>query len=54
MTYASKLKNSTESNVNHKEIISQVMTELLISDIEIIWSRSVAAVKSNVSVLASN
>ena len=34
LTYASKLKNSCETDVNHKEIVSQVMSDLLISDIE--------------------
>ena len=34
LTYASKLKNSNEKNVNHNTIVSQVMSELLISDIE--------------------
>src|ERR1700712_4453095 len=32
LTYASKLKNSNESNVNHNKIVSEVMSELLISD----------------------
>src|ERR1700712_1636121 len=34
LTYASKLKNSSESNVNHNEIVSQVMNQLLISDVQ--------------------
>src|ERR1700712_1306034 len=32
LTYASKLKNSNESDVNHNHIVSEVMSELLISD----------------------
>ena len=34
LTYASKLKNSGDSDVNHNEIVCQVMSELLISDVE--------------------
>src|SRR6195952_2140726 len=34
LTYASKLKNSSESNVKHNQIVSEVMSELLISDCE--------------------
>src|SRR5437868_14720121 len=34
LTYASKLKNSEESDVNHNEIVTKVMSELMISDIE--------------------
>ena len=34
LIYASKLKNSGERDVNHNEIVSQVMSELLIADIE--------------------
>lgn len=33
LTYASKLKNSCESEVNHKEVVSKVMEDLLITDI---------------------
>ena len=32
LTYASKMKNSDESGVDHKQIVSQVMTELLINE----------------------
>ena len=32
LTYASKLKNSDERGVDHKKIVSQVMSDLLISD----------------------
>ncbi len=34
LTYASKLKNSSERDVNHNSIVSSVMSELLISDVE--------------------
>ena len=32
LTYASKLKNSCESGVDHKNIVSEVMSDLLITD----------------------
>ena len=33
LCYSSKLKNSSEKGVNHSEVVRQVMTDLLISDI---------------------